>query len=545
MNRYVERHAHLWTRQRVLRAAGVSGALIGAGSWMAACGGSDDTTTGATTAPGASRTQAAAPAATRASLPGEMVIANEAEPSDLGPYPGGFGTWLVTAQIYETLVAPRLTINQAGVVERALTYRLATSAERVEPTRWRFKLRQGVSFHNGEPWNATAAKFSFDTMANAKLATDLKKSSILARNYQGVEVIDEGTIDFLTKTPDAEALSWVYLGFVGLPPKLTQEKGIEHLFENPVGTGPYKFKSWTRGQDIRLEKHTGHWNTTGANMSAVRYLARREAAVRAQMVKAGEAHFAYNIGAEQAQGLRHSVTGGGFQSSGIRVNNTIAPTNDIRVRRALNLAIDRQGIVKTIFRGTATPIAFFGFQPVKLEPFPYRPDEAKKLIDAAGVRGAQLDFIYGEGRIPEEDQLAEIYKAAFEAIGLKITLKKLEPKQYNELGSKPFPEQPSLYMETTSSGNYGEIAGGLQDKYGCNGTGTFCKPEFDAEYMALAALDGAERNAKLQSIAERLHNDETPRVWVAAVQQVHGLAEVVKPSLPANAYIVFNDLQFA
>ncbi|MGH2587445.1 MAG: ABC transporter substrate-binding protein, partial [Dehalococcoidia bacterium] len=221
-----------------------------------------------------------------------------------------------------------------------------------------------------------------------------------------------------------------------------------------------------------------------------------------------------------------------------------APTNDVRVRKALNYAIDRAAIVKSIFRGAAVPSAFFGFQPVKLEPYRYQPDEAKKLIDAAGARGTQLELVYGEGRIPEEDQLAEVYKAAFEAAGLRVNLKKVEPKQYNDIGTRPFPEQPPLYMETTSSGNYGEIAGGLADKYGCKGTGTFCKPEFDAEYAQLATLSGEARNAKLQSIAERLHNDEVPRVWVAAVQQVHGFADFVTVNLPANAYILFEDLKF-
>lgn len=529
------------------RMAGLLGGAA-AGAFALACG-SDTTDSGGSAgtgaAPSAASTAAVGTAAVaRAAPPPEMVVANEAEPNDLAPYPGGFATWLVTAQIYETMAAPRLTLKD-GAVQRTLTYRLATDARRIEPMRWRLKLRPGVAFHNGEPWNARAAKFSFDTLADANLAAGLKKSSILARGYAGSEIIDDQTIDYITKSPDAETLSNIYLGFVGLPPKLVQGKGIEALFEQPVGTGPYQFKSWTRGQEIKLEKHAAHWNNEGANMPAVRYVARREAAVRAQMIKAGEAQFAYNIGAEQGRSLKSSVTGGGFQSSGIRVNNSIAPTNDIRVRRALNFALDRAAIVQSIFRGAAVPIAFFGFQPVKLEPFAYRPDEAKKLIDAAGVRGAQLEFVYGEGRIPEEDQLAEIYKASLEAIGLKITLKKLEPRQYNDLGARPFPEQPPLYMETTSSGNYGEIALGLADKYGCKGTGAFCKPEWDEEFTQLSTLDGDACLSKLQSIAERLHTDETPRVWVAAVQQVHGLAESVTTSLPANAFIVFNDLRFA
>jgi peptide/nickel transport system substrate-binding protein len=527
------------SRRRLLVTGGAAAAFL------VACGGGSEDPSGMDRSPGAAGSTDARGSTPVASMPSELVVANEAEPSDLGPYVGGYSTWLVTAQIYETLAEPRLSINRQGFVDVSFTPHLAERWERPDPLRWRMKLRPGVSFHNGEPWNATAAKYSFDVLADARQAASLSKTSYLARLMDRCEVIDDLTVDLITKQPDEETLrSTLRIGFVGLPPKLVEQRGLQSLFENPVGTGPYQFKSWTRGQEIRLEKYGGHWNTNGPNMPAVKYVIRREAAIRAQTVKTGEAHFAYNIGSEQAQGIKNTVIGGGFQSSGIRLNNAHPVTGDIRVRRALNMAIDRNAIVASIFRGAATPIAFFGFQPVRLEPFAYRPDEARRLIDAAGVRGASLDLVYGEGRIPEEDQLAEIYKAAFDAIGLRVTLRKLEPRQYNELGGKPFPEQPSLYMETTSSGNFGEIAAGLRDKYGCNGTGTFCKPEYDAEFDALARLTGEERNTRLQSIAERLHNEEAPRVWVAAVQQVHGFADVVKADLPANAYILFEDLKF-
>lgn len=476
--------------------------------------------------------------------PSELVIANEAEPTDLMPYVSGFAGWLVDRGIYETLAENRTTITPNGVVEVVWAPRLAVRWERVDPTRWRFSLRPGVTFHNGEVWNAQAAKASFDALANRDLAAQLRKTAILAR-YAGCEIVDEMTIDITTRAPDAEALSFLRIGFVGLPPKLLAEKGVQAFAENPVGTGPFRFARWIRGQEIRLERHAGYWNPNVTNVPAIRHIFRPEAAIRAQTIRAGEAGFAYNIGGELAAGLRNSVIGGGFQSSGIRLNNQIAPTNDVRVRRALNLAIDRNAIVQSIFRGAATPIAFFGFQPVKLDPFPYQPDEARRLIDEAGVRGQTLEFVYGETRIPEEDQLAEVYKNAFEAIGLRIALRKLEPRQYNEVGMRPFPEQPPLYMETTSSGNYGEIAAGLMDKYGSQGTGTFAKPEYDAEFARLANLEGAERVALLQRIAERLHTIEVPRVWVVAVRQAHGLADNVRANLPANAYLLVEDLKFA
>lgn len=478
-------------------------------------------------------------------LPEEFVVANETEPADLLPWFGGYGAGLVTRQIYQTLAEPRLTLDSSGAVQVTEVPVLASTWERVEPTRWRFRLRDGVTFHNGEPWNAAAAKFSFDTLANPELTARFGKTNTL-RVARACEIVDDMTIDVVTHMPDAETLRlYLRIGFVGIPPRLVAEQGIEALQERPVGTGPYRFLRWTRGQEIVLERFDGYWKNDGPNMRRVRFLSRPEAAVRAQTVRAGEAHFAYNIGAEQARTLDRWVVGGGFQSCSIRLNNTIPPTNDVRVRRALNLALDRQAIVESIFLGAATPLAFFGFQPVELDPYPYDPETARRLIREAGAAGAELDLVYGEGRIPEEDQLAEIYKEAFDAVGLRVRLRKVEPRQYNELGTRPFPEQPPLYMEVTSSGNFGDVAGALKDKYGCQGTGTFCKPEYDQAFNELAALEGPARNARLQTIAERLHRDEVPRVWVAAVQQVHGLGPSVEADLPLNAYILLEDLRFA
>lgn len=534
------------SRRKVLQYMVAGGATITtSGLLLAACGDDDE----APLASGGNVAQAASDDASQTDAPptpDEFIVANEMEPTDLYPgFGGGYGGALVIRQIYQTLVEPRMTLNDQGVVQVEWVPQLAEAVEQLTDTRWRFTLREGVTFHNGEPWNAEAARFTFDTLTSDD-ALALMNTSNFLRTITAFDIIDDMTIEVENSYPDTELPGYTLrLGFLAIPPQHVREHGFESLAENPIGTGPYKFESWTRGQELTLTRFDNYWNDDGPNMPAVRYIVRAEATVRAQTIQAGEAHFAYNIGMEQGHTLEHSAVGGGFQSSGIRVNNTLPVTSDIRVRRALNLAIDRADIVENIFLGAAEPIAFFAFQPVDLEPFPYDPDEAARLVSEAGAEGVELELVYGEGRIPEEDQLAEIYQASFEAIGLTIKLTKLEPRQYNELGGLPFEEQPPLYMETTSSGNFGEISGGLRDKYGCEGTGTFCDDGFDAEFLELAGLTGEERIEKLQSIAERLHDEETPRVWVAGIQQVHGLAQGVETTFPLNAYILFDDIKFA
>lgn len=529
---------------------GAGGMAVAASGLLAACGEEDHagTGSGASSGSGASPTATsttAASAPTTPALPEEFIVANELEPSDLFPaFGGGYGGALSIRQIYQTLVEPRMSMADDGTVTVEWTPILAESIEQVSETRWRFKLREGVTFHNGEEWNAEAAKYSYDALRDEENIA-LANTSDFLRPVVAFDIVDDMTVEIEGAFPDTEFPAYLLrIGYMGLPPKYIEENGFAALGENPVGTGPYKFESWTRGQELKLTRFEDYWDENGPNMRAVRYIVRPEATVRAQTIRAGEAHFAFNIGMEQAQTLDHYVVGGGFQSSGIRLNNTHQVTSDLRVRKALNHAIDRDQIVESILLGAVVPLSFFAFQPVDVEPFAYDPELATSLISEAGFEGTELEMVYGEGRIPEEDQLAEIYQASFEAIGLKIKMTKLEPRQYNELGALPFEEQPPLYMETTSSGNFGEISGGLRDKYGCEGTGTYCDSAFDEEFLALAGLSGEERLESLQSIVERLHED-APRVWVAGVQQVHGLAEMVETDLPLNAYILFSDIRFA
>ena len=471
-------------------------------------------------------------------------VANEAEPAALDPWMRGYGQALVTRQVYQPLADVRMTAAADGGGSVMIEYVpvLAELWERPDPMTWRFTIRQGVTFHNGERLDANAIKAVYDVMSDPEVAAAAGSAALLAAT-SGCTVIDDYTLDITTPNQNEELLGlYLGIGLVAVPPAMLAEQGIEAFAENPVGTGPYQFTSWTRGQEIVLGRYDGYWDAANVTVfDQIRIVARPEAAVRAQSVTSGETDFAYNIGGEQAAALDTSVTGGGFQSTSLRLNNQVAPTNDQNVRLAINHAIDRQAICDSIFVGQAQPAAFFGFQPVELEPYAYDPKRSRELLATAGAEGAEVELVYGEGRIPEEDQLAEIYRAFLEDVGLSVTLTKVEAVQYNEIGGRPFAEQPTVYMETTSSGNYGEIAGGLEDKYGSEGTGTFSDPAFDARFEALQALSGEERNAELQAIATDLH-ELAPRAWVAVVQQVHGISERLAPSLPLNVFIHVTDL---
>ncbi len=305
-----------------MRLGGVAGLGV-AGAALIGCGDDEDPTATPTEAAGdatPSPTVAAdngSPSATpteadaEPAFPDEFVVANAAEPADLGPWFGGFEQALVTRQIYQTLIEPRLTLAADGSPEWELVGVLAESWEREGDATWLIKLREGVTFHNGEAWNADAAVASYELLGNPEIVEELQKFALLGA-ILSMEKVDDMSVRVTTAAPGTEPLTlYLRLGFVGLPAAAIAGEGWRDLLENPVGTGPYQFKNWSRGDEIELELVSEHWADLGPMPQTVKFITRPEASVRALTIDTGEAHFAYNIGAENAAQLDHGVAAGG------------------------------------------------------------------------------------------------------------------------------------------------------------------------------------------------------------------------------------------
>jgi peptide/nickel transport system substrate-binding protein len=522
-----------------------------AGAALVGCGDDDDgeptaTSTPTSTPEGSTTTgpqASAAGDASGSSLPDEFIVANEGEPPDLLPWFSNFASGLITRQVYQTLWEPRLTLVD-GQPNWEFVPVLAESFEQTSPTTWQFALREGVTFHNGEPWDADAAVASYELLSNQEIITDLQRFDLF-RTVAGIRKLDQMTVELEALAPGIDAVATaIRLGFSAVPTSLATGDW-ESLAENPVGTGPIRITAFDRGSEIRGEFFEGYWGRPFP-IPFVKWITRPEASVRALTINSGEAHFAFNIGSESAKQLDHWVAAAGFQTNMIRLNNTRPPFDDVRVRRAANYAINREEIVSAIFNGAADPTSFFAYAPTDAEPFPFDPERARSLLDEAGATGVEIDLVYGELRLPEEPQLAEVFKGYLDAVGFNVTLKRVEREAYSEASAAAFEQQPQMLIESTSSGNYGEMLGALNDKFGCEGSGTFCNEDLEAQWSALATESVEERNAGVAAIARTLQEEYAPRVFVAAAKQVHGLAPFVDPSaLPTNLYVLFDDLRFA
>jgi peptide/nickel transport system substrate-binding protein len=312
---------------------------------------------------------------------------------------------------------------------------LATSWEFLDDnSRVRFKLRENVKFHNGEPFNAAAVKFTFDRLLGEEGRKGPQQSNYNA--IERVEAVDDNTVEFIMKQPDPVLLTKLAgYGAMIVPPKYIQEKGDEYFNTHPVGTGPFKFVEYNPKVSLTLEAFPEHWG--GApKLDKLVFRMIAEANTQIAELQAGRIDIATLIPFGLAPTVEKSPNLSLISITGpivvaLRLNTRNGITKDVNVRKALIMGIDRDAIIKAVLLGHAKPIASFqsdlsfGYDP-SLKPLPFDLAKAKQMLQQAGVpAGApvKIDFRGNEATFREVAQAAAGY---LQALGLKPSLQPYE-----------------------------------------------------------------------------------------------------------------------
>lgn len=338
-------------------------------------------------------------------------------------------------------------VNWASVATNiydGLTYRgtdltlqpgLATAWEELDDgKRIRFTLRQNVTFHNGEAFNAKAVKFTFDRLLGDEGRKGPQRSNYTA--IKKVEIIDDYTVDFHLFAPDPVLLTKLAgYGAMIVPPEYIQSKGEDFFNTHPVGTGPFKFSSYETKVGIQLDAYTDHWG--GApKLSHLHYRFINEPSTAIAALQSGRVDLVTAIPISMISTIEKNpnldvVTTVSPSVYALRFNTKRGITKDERVRKALIYGVDRQTIIDAILRGQAAPISSFqsaisfGNDP-ELSPLPYDPNKAMQLLKAAGVTPGtkiQIDIRGNDSTFNEVSQAVASY---LKIIGLNATIKPYE-----------------------------------------------------------------------------------------------------------------------
>ena len=302
---------------------------------------------------------------------------------------------------------------------------LAVRWENPSPTTWRFHLRRGVRFHNGDPLTADDVKFTIDTQLANKGST---VNSFLGPT-ESVRVIDPYTVEITTKTPFPPLLA--NISRIHILPRAYEKMGAEAFAANPIGAGPYKFVEWRRGQRIVLEANQDYW---GGAPTPKRLVFRPipDPSTRTAELKAGGVDIITSPPVAQlkelATGDTAIATVPAARVMAYPFNTLQKPLNDVRVRRALNYAVDRETIVKSLLQGygkaTGQPFApgWLGYDP-EIKSYPYDPALAKRLLAEAGFpNGFDLTWNVATGVFLADKEIVEAAAAMMGQVGVRVRL---------------------------------------------------------------------------------------------------------------------------
>ena len=304
---------------------------------------------------------------------------------------------------------------------------------------WTFSIRKGITFHNGSELTAEDVKWSLEMMT--KPESIAANAARIRNSIKEVEVVDPHTLVIRTNRTDlwlAQDLSMAagYEGII-LPKQYYEQMGADGFANKAVGSGPYKWVKGLAGSSIELEAVDKHWAEGVPRYKKLTYKVISEENTRIAMVQTGEADIISasreRIPDLQARGFnvfvkeRGSVMGCYFHQQWEG-----HPVGDRRVRQALNLAINREEIVKFIFAGQAKLMALYpmgsfsvaaGADP-ELQPYPYDPAKAKQLLTEAGFPNGFETTIYAYARedVPEMTRLVEALAGYMAKVGVKLNI---------------------------------------------------------------------------------------------------------------------------
>ncbi|UCF97848.1 MAG: hypothetical protein JSV89_22210 [Spirochaetaceae bacterium] len=351
-----------------------------------------------------------------------LEFALQGNPDTLDPHKtAGTLTFQTLKSIYDTLVEP----DPSEKIVPALAEKWQISSDGLT---WTFTLRQGVKFHNGDTLSSADVKATFDRLMKEETA------SPKAADYKAIAAVEapnSSTVVFKLSTPNSPLLATLASGWSAILPKRLIDSG--HDFGNqPVGTGPFRFVEWVRDSRVVLEKNPDYWMKDLPKLDGVNINIITEQTVAVQGLMSGQLDVAYRIDPDAVPQLEANPdtkveTRLTALTLVMSINCSRPQLNDLRVRQAINHAIDKQKVLDTVYGGGEIIGTFTDHGNAYYKDFtdlyPYNPARARQLLKEAGV-GPDREF---ELFLPQNYELhvkaGEMYQAMLTEVGMNVQIR--------------------------------------------------------------------------------------------------------------------------
>ena len=424
----------------------------------------------------------------------------------------------ILSNVFDTLVAFDKDINTHPS--------LAVSWTNPSPTEWLMKLRKGVKFHNGSKFNADDVVFSFNRVKTWDKSGFKGKVSAIDK----VEKIDEYTVKFTTSKPFPVFLR--KLTYINILDKETLEgKSDQWIGLNPIGTGPYKLTSWSKGDHIKMDAYKDHWRGVG-KFDKVLFRPLTNNATRVAAILSNEVDIINRVPVVDVNRVKSNDKLNFFVQPGLRLiylqmdqdrdkspfiksHDGKNPLKDVRVRKAIYYGINEDAIVKYVMKGFAKPAAqlspsvVFGHD-ASIKRAAFDPKKAKALLAEAGYpNGFEIQLDAPNNRYINDAQIAQAVASSLAKIGIKVkvnaTPKSTFFKETGKLNSSFF-----LIGWASSDGDASSILDGVvhtynaETGYGRYNRGRYSNTKVDALIEESAGIMDPDKRLKVLQDAQKI-----------------------------------------
>jgi ABC-type transport system substrate-binding protein len=483
------------------------------------------------------------------SLAQTLTIAQGTDPLSLDAHiPTDSPAATVTSHIFETLYRWDAATGQ-------IIPHLATDATMSDDGLvWTLTLRDDVTFHNGMPFNAEVVKGSMERLLDPATAAPF---AFILNRIQSMEAVGEHTIQFTLSTPFAPFLAHLtHSGVAIVHPDVVAEYGERHNSE-PVGTGPFRVESWERQNRVNLVRNENYWGTAPAIERLV-FLTVPEATTRAAMIESGEADAArvppQDVARLNANPNVTVTTTSGVRTIFIYFNHTEEPFTDVRVRQAINHAVNMEEIAEFVHAGTARPSdaaiapGIFGYTPVGR--YAYDPERARQLLAEAGYpNGFDTQLFSPTARYPLDIQTSEAIQSQLAEVGINASIETMEWNAYIAMTGRPVDENEITmamlgWGTVTGDADYGLYAlfhTSQHPPVGFN-RGFYSNPEIDSLLDDARSTNDPELRQSLYAMALQILRDEAAWLFLYSEAQIVAIRDEVQGLIihPTERLLAYN-----
>jgi len=412
-----------------------------------------------------------------------------------------------------------------------------------------FKLRKGVKFHTTDfftptrDMNADDVVFTFARQFDKKHAWHQYVAGASWEYFNGmsmpkllksIEKVDDYTVKFVLNRPEAPMIANLGMDFASIFSKeyadqLAKAGKMQDLNQKPIGTGPFKFIAYQKDAVIRYKAHDAYWAGKAAIDDLI-FAITPDASVRHQRLKAGECHFNPYPNPADLKAIAADPDLKLMQQEGLNVgylayNTTVAPFDNVKVRKALNMAINKQAILDAVFQGAGKaaknpiPPTIWSYNEATVDD-PYDPAASKKLLSEAGVKDLKMEIWampVQRPYNPNARRMAELIQADFKAVGVEVKIVSYEWGEYLKR-SKAKDRKGAVLLGWT--GDNGDPDNFLAVLLGCDAVGganraQWCNKEFEALFQKAKTVSDPAVRTDLYKKAQIVFKREAPWATIA------------------------------